>query len=365
MTARSLHFLVVVALLAGCGGTDDPPPPPGPPAPENLMALAQSLQTRLVWDAVTTAESYNVYWTDDGSTPTKKSGNRITGPESPFTHANLTNNTEYKYVVTARGSEGEGVESNVAAATPGVGPLPAPAELHAGVDDGRINLSWDNVTLASSYNVYWTNDGSTPTTASNQIAGITSPHTHTGLSNGTEYTYVMATASAAGEGPLSNVATATPDPGPFIGTTLLNFTVCNADCCDSLPAVTSAGYAWWIEDEFGNYLDTVVYYPLHPLAPGGYANAAMPVWQVTAESLVDGITQASVYNTNILNHQWDGRDRNGSRLPYGDYTLRFEITDWDPGSFVTDTDVTLGAAPQTELDTNYHACTGLTYTYTP
>ena len=92
----------------------------------------------------------------------------------------------------------------------------------------------------------------------------------------------------------------------------------------------------------------------------------MPVWQVTAESLVDGITQASVFNGNILNHQWDGRDRNGSRLPYGDYTMRFEITDWDPGSHVTDTNLTLGAAEFTDdSSTSHHACTGLTYTYTP
>jgi hypothetical protein len=277
-----------------------------------------------------------------------------------------SNRPEIFSIVTSKNTaEGEGAESTVAAATPGVGPLPAPEELHAGVDNRQINLSWDNVSLASSYNLYWTDDGSTPTTASNKIPGITSPHTHPGLANGTEYTYILATTSAAGEGPLSNVASATPDAGPFIGTVGLNLTVCNVDSAGVLPEDDSAGLAWWIEDPSGNYLDTVVYYPLHPLAPGGYANAAMPTWQAAAESLVDGITEASLYDNDIRNYQWDGRDRHGSRLPYGTYTMQFEIGDWDPVTSVTDTAMSLGASPLTETDTSGHACAGLTYTYTP
>jgi hypothetical protein len=361
-----LPLLVLAALLASCGGdTDDPPPPAGPPAPENLVALAEDRSVRLRWDDVAGASSYNLYWTNDGSTPTRENGDRITGPESPFLHVGLTNNTEYRYVVTSRDSQGEGVESEVVSATPGVGPLPAPEELHAGVDDGQINLTWDAVPFASSYNLYWTDDGSTPTTASNALSGVTSPYTHTGLTNGTAYAYIVATASPAGEGPPSNVASAAPTPGPFIGTVGLNLQVCNVSSAGVLPADDSAGLAWWIEDASGNYLDTVVYYPLHPLAPGGYANANMPAWQAAAESLVDGITEASLYNDDIRNYLWDGRDRHGSRLPYGTYTMRFEIGDWDPATHVTDTDMTLGASADTATDTNAMTCAGLTYTYTP
>lgn len=362
---RLVSLIALSLVVTRCGGEEDPPPPAGPPAPQHLLALAESGQVRLTWDAVTGAESYNLYWTNDGSAPSKQNGNRITGPESPFTHASLVNNTEYRYVITARNAEGEGAASEMASATPGVGPLPAPEELHAGIDDGQVRLSWDNVPLASSYDLYWTDDGSTPTAASNPIAGVTSPYTHTGLTNGTTYTYVVATASSAGEGPLSNVASATPDPGPFIGTVGLNLEVCNVSSAGVLPEDDSAGLAWWIEDTSGNYLDTVVYYPLHPLAPGGYINAALPEWQASADSLVDGITEASLYDNDIRNYQWDGRDRHGSRLPYGTYTMRFEIGDWDPITDLTDTDLSLAASGLVETDTNGHTCGGLTYTYTP
>lgn len=359
---RSFLILVVATILTACGGdtTEPPPAPTGPAAPQNLVAVAGTGKVLLSWDAVAGAQSYNLYWTDDGAAPSKSNGNRITGPESPFTHANRANNTEYKYVITARDAEGEGAESAVVSATPGVGPLPAPEELRAGVDDGQLVLSWDDVSLASTYNLYWTDDGSAPTTSSSALAGVTSPYTHTGLTNGTAYKYIVATASAAGEGPVSNVASATPTAGPFIGTVSLQFQVCNADCCDPDDSV---GYAWWIEDAAGNYLDTVVYYAYWDL----YANAAMPVWDAANGDFVDGFTEASVYNDDIKSHVWDGRDRNGSRLPYGTYTMRMEMGDWDLATDVTDVDLTLGADGPTGNGTgaNSLTCAGLTYTYTP
>ena len=83
-------------------------------------------------------------------------------------------------------------------------------------------LTWGSVSGASSYNGYWTNDGSTPTIASNVLTGITSGYVHTGLTEGLQYKYKFAGVDAQGVGVLSTQVDGTPYGGgiPFQPVTL-------------------------------------------------------------------------------------------------------------------------------------------------
>lgn len=82
-------------------------------APTGLAVVAADTQMTVSWNAVAGATSYNLYFTSDGSTPTKNS-TKLTGVTSPYAHSGRTNEVTYKYVATAVGSTGESAESAVA-----------------------------------------------------------------------------------------------------------------------------------------------------------------------------------------------------------------------------------------------------------
>ena len=86
---------------------------------------------------------------------------------------------------------------------------PAPQNVALIVDDGEVTISWDSITGATSYNIYWNTTGSV-TTSDSQIATVTSPYVHTGLSNGTTYYYVVTAINSTGEGALSSEVSAIP-----------------------------------------------------------------------------------------------------------------------------------------------------------
>ena len=68
--------------------------------------------------------------------------------------------------------------------------------------DEQLTVSWDNRDDASSYNLYWSTSSEVTKANGTKITGVTSPYTHSGLTNGTDYYYVVA--------PDSTYATGTP-----------------------------------------------------------------------------------------------------------------------------------------------------------
>ena len=121
----------------------------------------------LTWSAVSGAgvSSYRIYWTSDGSNPTKSSS-VITPVSSPYQHIGLTNGITYKYAVTASdaANQKESALSNVLSGTPAgaslvfsdtfseatidaakwnpmvvTGSITSPA---ASIDAGRLKFTW-------------------------------------------------------------------------------------------------------------------------------------------------------------------------------------------------------------------------------
>ena len=86
----------------------------------------------------------------------------------------------------------------------------APTGVTATAGEGQVNISWDAVSNATSYNIYWSNTPGVSKTNGKKITGVTSPYSHTGLTNGTLYCYIVTAANSGGEGAESTQASATP-----------------------------------------------------------------------------------------------------------------------------------------------------------
>ncbi|OGW13930.1 MAG: hypothetical protein A2035_03980, partial [Nitrospirae bacterium GWA2_42_11] len=105
----------------------------------------------------------------------------------------------------------------------------APSGVVASAGDGNVNISWNVVSKATSYNVYWsTTSGISKTSYTGKITGVTSPYPHMGLINDTTYYYVVTAVNGYGESSESSQVSATPASTVFPDTTApLNTTASN------------------------------------------------------------------------------------------------------------------------------------------
>ncbi|MBI5182166.1 MAG: Ig-like domain-containing protein [Nitrospirae bacterium] len=99
----------------------------------------------------------------------------------------------------------------------------APTGVSATAGDGQTTISWNAVSGATSYNIYWATTSGVTKTTGTKISSVTSPYTHTGLTNGTTYYYVVTGINACGdESGESNQLSATPQEGSWTATSTTN-----------------------------------------------------------------------------------------------------------------------------------------------
>ena len=184
------------------------------PKVENLAATAiSSSKISLTWNAVNTANSYNVY----------RDGQKVaTVTEPSFTDSKLAYETQYCYAVTTITSSGESGFCDEACATT-LEPTEAatPTNLTAeAINGSSIFLAWDYVEEAASYNVYQ----GTELIASELTSTM---YTVSGLNAETEYCFSVSAVNKLGESDKSESACATtleesgdepivPDPEPEV-----------------------------------------------------------------------------------------------------------------------------------------------------
>ncbi|KAF0219899.1 MAG: fibronectin type [Geobacteraceae bacterium] len=158
----------------------------------------------------TPAPTYNVYWSNTSGV-TKKNGNKIADVTSPYVHTGLVNGTRYYYVVTEVLPSGvESAESYESSATPQANIPAAPTGLKVTAKDGQTELALVDPTgkamtppTGTVFNIYWNTTGGV-TKKSTKIANVASlspasPYTHTGLTNGASYYYMITEVSPTGE----------------------------------------------------------------------------------------------------------------------------------------------------------------------
>ena len=177
-----------------------------PPAPTGLTASSGNAQISLAWLATGGAGGYNVKraLASNGPFTNVASGLTLTN----YVDLGLANGSTYYYVVSATNNGGEGPISAPASAIPGL-PVP-PTGLQAAAFSGEVDLQWNAVATATSYNVKrsTTSGGSYSTLTS--VVG--SPVFADGsVANNTTYYYVISAVNSYGEGSNSAPANATPD----------------------------------------------------------------------------------------------------------------------------------------------------------
>ncbi len=188
------------------------------PAPSNPFAEAGDTSVILTWEPVTGASSYVIYWgASDGS------GASLSVTATSFMHEGLINGVSYSYWVTAMDTMGvKGIASVTVAAIPkaGVTPPSAPTVLSVEAGNAQVIFTWQAVTGAASYTVYWQSAGGA--VESRSVSGTV--FTHHGLVNGTSYTYWVSAVNAAGlESSPSGTLTAIPQvatPPPVVEETI-------------------------------------------------------------------------------------------------------------------------------------------------
>jgi Tol biopolymer transport system component len=95
--------------------------------------------------------------------------------------------------------------------TPGV--PSASTGVEATASDGQVTISWGAVSGATSYNIYYSTTSGVTKTTGTKITGVTSPYTHTGLTNGMTYYYFVTAVNSSGESVESAHVSATPTGG--------------------------------------------------------------------------------------------------------------------------------------------------------
>jgi hypothetical protein len=90
-------------------------------------------------------------------------------------------------------------------------PPSAPSSLVATAHNKRVNLSWDAVSSATKYNLYWKTSSGVTIENGTKIGDITTTsYAHSGLTNSATYYYALTAENSKGESTISSEASATP-----------------------------------------------------------------------------------------------------------------------------------------------------------
>ena len=201
-------------------------PEPSPPsAPQNLQSTSGDRYVNLSWsapidDGGSTLTKYMIYrgTSSGGEGPLAF----VTAPTTSYNDTAVTNNQTYYYQVSAVNSAGEGAMSNETSATPkrGVTAPSAPQNLNATAGDRYVKSSWsapsdDGGAAITNYLIYrgTTSEGETLLTT----VGNVTTYNDTTVDSGQTFFYKVRAKNVAGEGPLSDEASATtPTPLPEV-----------------------------------------------------------------------------------------------------------------------------------------------------
>ena len=188
-----------------------PPPPPG--RPTLRLDECGNAQIQLDWNNVRGADSYQLYRSTSSSTPGSDPSGLIVRVSSSYTDTRVENGTTYYYWVRARGAGGNSEWSNRVSCRPEAPPPPPVPSLAVDVcGNVRIELDWNDVTGADSYQLYRSTSSSTPGSdpLSGLIAVSASRYTDTSVANGTTYYYWVRTRGLGGDSGWSNRVSCRP-----------------------------------------------------------------------------------------------------------------------------------------------------------
>ncbi len=222
--------------------------------PTNVIATAGSNGVVLVWDTISGAAGYAIYW-DVLPWVNQWQSTRIGNVTTPYYHTGLIPCQIYYYRIAAVFEESEHLSEEITAVPDSiVVTIQSPQNVTTTAGVNQIALAWDSVTNASGYIIYW---DTIPFVSnwSNRIDSVTSPYSHVGLKPGTAHYYRVAAVVGQTEY-LSTEVYAVPDTIPVTALSPTNV-VAVADTVDT----NSIKLTW---NPVGSATGYVVYWDTNP-----------------------------------------------------------------------------------------------------
>lgn len=176
--------------------------------PGGVSAVSANSQVTVSWNSVNGAAGYNIWRsTVHLSQGTQLNSSAVTALS--YTDTTAVNGTTYYYSVTSLSAGGESVPSAQAMALAHIPAAGAPTGVSASGGNGQITVSWNPVSGATSYNVYYQVTSGVTIGSATKVAGATSPCTISGLADAMSYYVIVASANAGGETASNEVSTST------------------------------------------------------------------------------------------------------------------------------------------------------------
>lgn len=175
---------------------------------EGLQAYPGDSEVTLVWPETVSlgAVRYSILWRLSGSDGDYQ---RVDDVVSPFVQQGLINGRTYSFRLLGVNDEGESTPSDELLATPMQNPPAAPKNLSAIVQPGSATLSWDDISNAQTFEIYWSTTSGVSLN-DNHVDGVRSPFTHAPLLSGQTYYYRVRALNQGGASALSGELSLTP-----------------------------------------------------------------------------------------------------------------------------------------------------------
>jgi hypothetical protein len=167
------------------------------------------------------------------------------------------------YTVTAADSSTQAYTVTV---TGGGGTAPAaPTGVTATPGNGQVTISWNAVSGATSYNIYWSTTDNVTKANGKKFTGVVSPQLLTNLTSGITYYFVVTAVNAYGESGESSQVNSGPSPGTLrvlpgytLSACIDNYTRTSYVTPQTLMAAGGSPFAYYQWDSFGFPMGTTV-----------------------------------------------------------------------------------------------------------
>ena len=297
MSAGTNYWFDVIATNAAGSSWSTPQnattvsPPAGP---SYTLTAVSGTQINLSWNAVSGATGYQIDWVVNGQW---QEITALPAGTTSYAVSNLTPGTSYTFNVGASNSAGFAWGTPAGTAVTTISPPTGPSYAETAPSGTQVNLSWNAVSAATSYQIDWFVNGQWREIAA-LPAGTTS-YTVSGLTPGTSYTFDVGESNSAGFAwgtPAGTaVTTISPPAGPSYTATALSRTQVNLSW-NAVSGATGYQIDWFVNGQWQEITALpagTTSYTVSNLTPGmsytfdvGASNSAGFAWGTPAGTAV-------------------------------------------------------------------------------